>query len=139
MVGKLPRYAEGNAKWYISKAGYAASMMRLIDAAGGNTIATLQGGANMREFLGYPVVITQVMNSTLTAQTSTDGLCYFGDLRQGAAFGNRRGVSVMVSEHRYMEFDELAIRGTQRFDINVHETGSATVASSLIMLSTPAS
>jgi HK97 family phage major capsid protein len=139
MVGKLPTYAEGNAKWYISKAGYAASMMRLIDAAGGNTIATLQNGANMREFLGYPVVIAQKMNNTLTAQTSTDGLCYFGDLRQAAAFGNRRGMSILMSEHRYMEFDEIGIRGTERFDLNVHETGTASAAGAIIMLSTPSS
>ena len=140
MVGKLPTYAELNAKWYISKAGYAASMMRLIDAAGGNTIATLQAGdGRQREFLGYPVVISQVMNSTLTAQTSTNGIAYFGDLRQAAAFGNRRGLSILVSEHRYLEFDEIGIRGTERFDINVHETGTATVAGAIIRLATPGS
>lgn len=139
MVGKLPQYAEANAKWYISKAGYAASMLRLVDAAGGNTIQTLEGGAVMREFLGYPVVISQKMNSTLTAQTSTDGLAYFGDLRMAAVLGNRRGMSILPSEHRYMELDQIAIRGTERFDINVHERGTASAAGAIVMLSTPAS
>ena len=37
MIGKLPLYALQNAKWYISRAGWAASMQRLADAAGGNT------------------------------------------------------------------------------------------------------
>lgn len=139
MVGKLPTYAESNAKWYISKAGYAASMMRLVDAAGGNTIETLQGGANMRTFLGYPVVVSQTMNSTLTAQTSTSGLCYFGDLRQAAMFGNRRGMSILVSPHRYMEYDQIGILGTERFDIVIHEVGTASAAGSVIMLATPGS
>lgn len=137
MIGALPTYAEGNAKWYISKAGWAASMMRLADAAGGNTTENIAGGPSTRTFLGYPVVISQTMNSTLTAQTSTDGICYFGDLRQAAMFGNRRGMQILVSPHRYMEFDQIGILGTERFDIVVHEVGDASNAGSIIMLSTP--
>lgn len=139
MVGKLPQYAEANAKWYISKAGWAASILRLIDAAGGNTWRDLASGKRELSFLGYPVVISQVMNSTLGAQTSTDGLVYFGDLRQAVAFGNRRGVSVFPSEHRYMEYNQIGVRGFERFDINYHERGDASNAGSLIMLSTPGS
>ncbi len=139
MVGKLPTYAESNAKWYISKAGYAASMLRLIDAAGGNTIQTLEAGATQRRFLGYDVVISQKMNTTLAAQTSTEGLVYFGDLRQAADLGNRRGVTVRLSEDRYFDTDQIAIRGTERFDINVHETGTADDAGSIIKLDTPSS
>ena len=91
-------------------------------------------------FLGYPVVFSQVMNSTLTAQTSTNGLCYFGDLRQAAMFGDRRGLSIAVSNDRYFELDQLAIRGTERYDIAVHETGDASsTPGSIIQLSTPGS
>lgn len=139
MVGKLPQYAEANAKWYISKAGWAASILRLVDAAGGNTWRDLANGKRELSFLGYPVVIVQVMNTTLSAQTSTDGLVYFGDMRQAVTFGNRRGVSVFPSEHRYMEFNQIGVRGFERFDLNYHETGTASVAGSLIMLSTPGS
>ena len=139
MVGKLPQYAEPNAKWYISKAGWAASILRLIDAAGGNTWRDLASGKRELSFLGYPVVIVQVMNTTLSAQTSTDGLVYFGDMRQAATLGNRRGVSVFPSEHRYMEYNQIGVRGFQRFDLNYHERGDSSNAGSLIMLSTPSS
>ena len=139
MVGKLPTYAEANAKWYISKAGWAASMLRLIDAGGGNTWRDLADGRRELSFLGYPVVIVQVMNSTLDAQTSTDGLVYFGDMRQAVTLGNRRGVSVFASEHRYMEYNQIGIRGMQRFDLNYHERGDSDTAGSIIMLSTPGS
>lgn len=137
MVGQLPKFAEANAKWYIHKAGWAASMLRLIDAGGGNTYRDLSDGRREMMFLGYPVVHVQVMNSTLTAQVSTDGLCYFGDLRQAVTLGNRRGISVFPSEHRYMEYNQIGIRGMQRFDLNYHERGTASVAGSVIMLSTP--
>jgi len=139
MIGKLPEYPGIDPKWYISKAGYAASMMRLIDAAGGNTIATLEGGASGRQFLGYPVVISQTMNSTLTAQTSTDGICYFGDLRMACTMGDRRGIGLLVSEHRYMEYDQLAIKGTERFAINIHDVGDTSNPGAMIMMATPAS
>jgi HK97 family phage major capsid protein len=83
-------------------------------------------------------VFSQVLNSTTTAQASTN-ILFVGDLKQGAMLGTRRGVSILVSEHRYFEYDQLAIRGTERFDINVHEKGTASAASSLIVLATPSS
>jgi HK97 family phage major capsid protein len=91
------------------------------------------------QFLGFPVEIAQVMNSTTTAQTSTDGLCYLGNLDLAASMGSRRGVTIAVDASRYFESDQLAIRGTQRFDINIHEKGTASVAGPVIMLSTPSS
>ncbi len=138
MVGKLPQYAENGAKWYISKAGYAASMMRLIDAAGGNTSAQLQGGPSAREFLGYPVVISQVLNSTLGADVSANKLL-FGNLKMAATMGRRRGMSVDMADQLYFTTDELAIRGTERFDINVHEVGTASIAGPILVLATPGS
>lgn len=138
MVGKLPQYALQNAKWYISRAGWAASMQRLLDAAGGNTIQTLSSGANAM-FLGFPVVWTQVMNSTLTAQTSTEGLCYFGDLRQGVKLGNRRGMAIATSTDRYFETDEIGIKATERVDIVVSEPGDSNNPGSIIGLKTPSS
>lgn len=138
MVGKLPQYAVNGAAWYVSRAGWANSMLRLAEAAGGNTVAQIAGGAPL-QFLGFPVVISQVMNSTLTAQTSTDGLCYLANLDLAASMGTRRGVSIQVDSSRYFEYDQLAIRGTERFDINYHERGTASVAGPVIMLSTPSS
>ena len=138
MIGKLPQYAEPNAKWFISRAGFFASMARLMDAAGGNAIADLAGGVRSPVFLGYPVVLTQVLNSTLTAQTSTNILA-FGDLRAAATMGNRRGISVKVSDQRYMEYDQLGILGTERFDIAVHETGTASAAGAILVMATPGS
>lgn len=138
MVGKLPTYALQNAKWFISRAGWAASMLRLANAAGGNTSREIEGGVQPM-FMGFPVVWAQVMNSTLTAQTSTEGLAYFGDLSQAATLGDRRQTSIRASDQRYFELDQIGILGTQRFDINVHERGTASAAGSIISLLTPGS
>ena len=138
MVGKLPEYAVAGARWYISRQGWVNSMLRLAEAAGGNTVAQIAQGAPL-QFLGFPVTISQVMNSTLTDQASVDGLAYLGDLRLAASMGTRRGVSIAVDASRYFEFDQLAIKGTERFDLNVHEKGTASEAGPVIMLSTPSS
>lgn len=139
MVGMLPTYAERGAKWYLSKAGWAASMLRLLDASGGNTAAQLAGSAP-REFLGYPVVFVQVMNNTLTAQTSTAGLCLLGDLTQCCYLGNRRGITVDTSTDRYFEYDQVGIKATERFGITCvpgDPSAPTTAAGPVVMLSTP--
>jgi hypothetical protein len=46
---------------------------------------------------------------------------------------------VFPSEHRYMEFNQIGIRGMERFDINFHERGDASNAGSMISLTLPGS
>jgi len=138
MIGKLPEYGGIQPEWYIHKAGWAASMMRLADAAGGNTAEVIEG-QRRRMFLGYPVNFVQVMNSTLEAQTSTYGLCYFGDMRMAASMGERRGIRIKTSDQRYFEYDQWGIQGTERIDINIHDVGDTSDAGPMIMLSTPSS
>lgn len=137
VVGKLPQYPGQQPVWLISKPGWAASMMRLLDAAGGNTVSNLEAGGRQM-FLGYPVVWSPACNSTLTVQASTV-LLFFGDLRQAVLLGNRRGVSVQISDQRYFEYDQLGIKGTERFDLTVHSTGDASNAGAVVALKTPAS
>lgn len=138
MVGKLPQYAKPTAKWYISSVGYWSSMARLLDAAGGNTMMMLSGGPSL-QFLGFPVVISQVMNSTSGDQTSTEGLAFFGALEMAASLGNRRGIETQILRELYAATRQVGIITTQRFDINVHETGTASVCGPMIQLITPGS
>jgi HK97 family phage major capsid protein len=137
-VGALPMFAGIRPAWYISQAGWAASMMRLAEAAGGNTVSNIVNGVPERSFLGYPVIISQVLNTTLTADASKVK-CLFGDLSMAAAFGVRRGVTIAASSERYFEYDALAIRGTERFDAVTHQCGNATSAGPLLVLYTPTS
>jgi HK97 family phage major capsid protein len=136
-AGKLKMYGGIMPKWYISQAGWANSMQRLLDAVGGNNGTDVANGMPMR-FLGYPVVISQVLPTALTSTTSTI-LAYFGDLRMGAIFGRRRGLSIQADSSFYFNQDAIAIRATQRFDINVHERGTASEAGAIVALKTAAS
>jgi HK97 family phage major capsid protein len=139
MVGKLPQFAGIQPRWFMHKAGYYAGAQRLMDAVGGVTLTEIAGGGPKTMFLGYPVEWVQCMNSTLTAQTSTDGLAFFGDCRLGVTLGDRGGIQIAVSDQRYFELDQLAMRGVERFDIVCHDVGDSSNAGAVVMLSTPGS
>jgi len=143
MLAQVKTYALkfGNAKWYISRAGWAASMQRLAAAAGGNTVQNIVDGVPTNFFLGYAVVFVEVMNAVLAAQTSTEGLCFFGDLRQGGMLGIRRGLAFALSNDIYFREDDTAVKWTTRFDVNIHSVGTATAADAgaIVQLLTPGS
>jgi len=133
----LPEYAysRGNVAWYCSRAFYATAMQRLAYAGGGNTVDTIGGGSGL-SFLGYPVHISQSMPST----TAVSQVCViFGALELATTMGDRRGISVATSTDRYFDTDEVAIRGTTRFDINCHDVGDGTNAGAVVTLTTAAS
>lgn len=138
MIAKLPQYPGIRPEWYIHSAGYALSMLRLQMAAGGNTVSEIAGQGS-RMFMGYPVNFVQVMNSTTGAQTSTEGLCYFGDLSMAAAFGSRVGMSIEFSTERYVELNQIGVFGRERFDIVVHDVGTSSLPGPVIGLETPGS
>lgn len=139
MLATIPQYAidGGNCKWYMSRAGWWASIARLQLALGGNTGEDMVRGLPPAH-LGFPIVLTDVMDSALDDTASTMK-CMFGDLRMAATLGDRRQFGIKVSDQRYFEFDQTAFMGLSRLAINVHDTGTASVAGPLVGLATPAS
>lgn len=138
LTGTLPLYAQPGAKFYCSNVAWANSMERLAYAGGGNTRSDI-GGRMGPTFLGYPVEIVQVMNTTTDVQTSTTGLVLFGNLAMAAVMGTRRELAIETSNQVAWTTDQIAIKGSQRFDINVHDTGSASAAGPIVALATPGS
>jgi HK97 family phage major capsid protein len=51
---------------------------------------------------------------------------------KGAMFGDRRGVTVDMTDSNDDDFENnlISIRGTERFDINVHDVGNASATAS---------
>lgn len=118
------KYWQYPLAWLCSSGFYFGAMLRVQAAAGGNTISSLEQGANGRPmFLGYPVYFTNHLDTSTTA-ASTCAL--FGAFSQAVVIGDRMGISIAQSEHLGFAEDVLAIRATTRYDINCHAMGSAT-------------
>lgn len=124
MKGSLPRYAKlRNPVWVCSEQFFDQVMERLMAAAGGNRIRDLQDGATEERFLGYPVVTAQVMPYQSAEQQIP---VLFGAFQLGADFGDRRETTIAISTEFSFSTDQVAIRGTERYAINVHDVGSTT-------------
>lgn len=128
VAAKLPVYADTpRAKWYCHKSVYWNVMAKLALAAGGVTGSEIEG-ARTKRFLGYDVEFVQVMPSV---EANSQVCALLGDLSLAASFGSRRDTTIAISEHSRFANDQLEIRGTERFDINVHDVGNASATAGL--------
>lgn len=131
LMGKCPDYTIArNPEFYCNKAYYHNVMERLAMASGGVTAMEIVNGIPQGRFFGYPVNFVTVMPSA----TATTGITvYFGDLAAASKFGDRRQITISMSDSASVggqsmwERDEIGIKGTERFDINIHERGTASV------------
>jgi HK97 family phage major capsid protein len=135
-LGALPRYALGGAAWYISPAGYHASIERLQMAAGGLTIGDIAGGGVPR-FLGLPVIQTLVMDSTLGSDANVIKVLV-GDAALAGIYGIRDQVTIRSTEEEYARFDQTAFYATLRVDYNWHSLGDTSEAGPMVALKTTA-
>ena len=118
----VPRYAAlADPCWMCSQEFYAGVMERLLTAAGGNRVADIQTGGDGEKFLGKRVVIAQVM--PMASATQQIPLLY-GAFKLGADFGDRRETTIAISTEYAFANDQIAIRGTERYAINVHDVGT---------------
>jgi len=134
-MGLLPAYADTpNAKFYMHKAVWHGAFEAALTSAGGTSAREIKEGyAGQPTLFGYPVVFTQVMRSSYTADKI---VALFGDLTLAASFGDRRQTTIQISDSALNAFeqDELAIRGTERFDINVHDAGDSSTTGPIVGL-----
>lgn len=131
-VAMLQRWALDGARWYVSSAGWAHAMLRLAAQAGGNTIDTL-GGRLGPAFLGYPVVITQVLPNSV-GNLAGQHVCYFGDLSRAAVLGIRGRMQFVTANELYLATRQIGLFGFMRFDLAIIEPGTATESGGIVAL-----
>jgi HK97 family phage major capsid protein len=143
VLGKLPQYADTlDAAWLCHRAFYFGVMQKLELASGGATAHEIREGQRGRPlFLGYPVEFSQKFPAVTAVATLS---ATFGDHRKAAAFGDRDDIEVAFSEHatiggeNVFERNQIAVRGVERFDINVHDVGDSTNPGPVVGLKTGA-
>lgn len=134
LMGLLPRYAKRGAAWFCSPVVQEMVFTRLAATAGGNTIQTMQG-TYQPAFLGYPIVTSDLLFDTTTATAGNNKvMLMFGNLGLAASLGDRRSLMLGLSDQKYWSEDMIAIKGTERIDINIHDIGDTSVAGPVVAL-----
>lgn len=140
VIGALPAYADiPGVGWVCHKTFEHTVMQKLAYAAGGVLASEIIGGIRRNTFLGYPVYTSQVFPST---EANSQIPVIFGALSLGAMFGARGGESIAFSTEATVggqsmwERDQIGVRGTERFDVVVHDYGSASAAGPIVGLET---
>ena len=143
VVGSLPQYADTPmTRWVCHKTFYYTVMVRLALAAGGTTATETVNGRRMPMFLGYPVEICQKYPST---EANSQIPVTFGDHSMGAMFGDRQRDEIAFSDQATIngesmfERNQIGVRGTERFDVVVHDFGSNSAAGPIVGLETAGS
>src|SRR5262249_1961909 len=120
---------------------YFTVMQKLELAAGGAEAREVIAGDRRPRplFLGYPCEFSQVFPG-VTATGTVHVL--LGNYMLAASFGDRQQDSVAFSEHatiggeNVFERNQIAVRGVERVDINVHDVGDATNPGPIVALKT---
>jgi HK97 family phage major capsid protein len=136
MVGRLPLYADrpNEAKWYMSKQFFNDVVANRLDALSGNAALDIMNFQNGQPTLyGYPIEFSQHLAS-VAAGTANTPLCAFGNLKTGCVYGDRRDLSIRVSDQYYFQADALAFRATTRMGFTCHDPGTSSAAGSVIIL-----
>ena len=139
MISVVPVYAQRNMKFLCSSQFYYQVMVPLLNAAGGLTGAEMQNGFRRPMFQGIPVFFSQVMG--IATATSTIAV-FLGDFAMGCSFGDRRKMTLEFSKEATVDSvnlftnDLIAVKSSQRIDINVHSIGTNSAAGPIVALST---
>lgn len=132
---KLPAWAgqRNNIKVYCSKQAYHAIFERLALNAGGNNATDIANGLTAPRWYGYPIEFAQVIPVTESGGAT---FAYIGDLQQACIFGDRRANSIAFSDSALNAFeqDEIAVRGTERFDIVCANVGGSSSFGAMVKM-----
>jgi HK97 family phage major capsid protein len=130
LLGSIYR---ANSAWHCTPEVAAATFDRLGAGKGGVTWRETQDMGYTRFYLGRPVIENNVMNADLDTGGDVVDI-YFGDMSQTAILGRRQGLEIEVSDQRYWDEHNLAMKGVIRHDLNVYNTGTTSAAGGIIAI-----
>jgi len=133
MMGAVHPAAKPGSAWFCSPSAQELVFNAIKIAGGGNTRDMLAGD-DVPRFLGYPIYVSSFLPDDPTEDLSAKVMLGFGNMRMAATLGNRRGIRVALSTEKHWDEDQIGVKGTERFDINVHDMGTTTVKSPLVWL-----
>lgn len=132
LMGAVRASALPNAAWFTSVTGYANTICRLAATAGGLETRT-EDGVSTPYYLGAPVIMTQKL-PLVTTSLSGKMMLAFGDMYAAGLLGQRSGLTIARSEDRYLDQDQIGVRGVERVHTVIHDVGDNTTFGSIAAL-----
>lgn len=132
LMGSIRASAMPNAAWFSSVTGFANTICRLAASAGGLETRT-EDGVSTPFYLGFPVIMTQKL-PLVTTTLSGKIMLAFGDMYAAGLLGQRSGIALARSEDRYLDQDQIAVRGVERVHTVIHDVGDNTNFGSIAAL-----
>ena len=120
LMGKISGFSLPGSKWFLNSTTYYTTLLQAAYATTGTGVANVISGVGEDRFMGKPVVYCDAIPSNII---------YFGNLEQAVDFGDRGQYAVDFSDsatvggENVFERNQIAVRGFERFDINVHSYG----------------
>ncbi|MHC4460921.1 MAG: phage major capsid protein [Planctomycetota bacterium] len=136
LVSLLPDEADDGAKWYVHRLFFFTVMQKLARAAGAADMFSVLSDRKERYYLGYPVEFVSAMPSV---EANSQICALLGDLQLGAYLGERKVLTIEQSSDHLFANNQIAVRGTERVDINAFGVGDTTEAGPIVGLITAAS
>jgi HK97 family phage major capsid protein len=124
LLSSVQASAVANAAWFCSQTCFAQTFCRLAGGTGYLPMAEADG-VMTPHYLGFPVILTQKL-PLVTSSLSGSVMLAFGDMHLAGVLGQRRGVTLARSADRYLDSDQIAVLGTERFHTVVHDLGDNT-------------
>jgi len=131
IMNALPErcYQKSRVSWVVSRSGYI-TLRRLALAAGGVTLGEMVHGMPLA-YEGWPVYISSKAPSG-SGSFDDQATLLFGDFAMATELGLRREVTIKVDPSRYLEYDQLGILATTRWDIVNHDLGDSSSAGAVV-------
>lgn len=133
LIAAVRASAIPNAAWFCSQTCFALTFCRIVSSGGGFMESRMVDGVMTPFYLGFPVILSQKM-SLSTSSLSGSVMVVFGDMYAGGVLGQRRGITIARSADRYLDSDQIAILGTERFHAVIHDLGDNSNFGSLAAL-----
>lgn len=119
-IGAVQNVNPSRLAFVCSRQFFAQVMLRLQNATNQFRELTTGMAGMSATFMGYPVYFSQVMP---VATGTANRACYFGDFVGATMIGDRRMLEIATSDQFYFNTDSIAVRGTARFNVNIHGDG----------------
>lgn len=144
VIGKLPAIASSDrVAWLVSRPFYSTVMRPLEAAVYYTTPSEIQPiGGTIHRFMGYRVVFSELMPKT---EANSQVCAIFGDFALGAVFGDRQQEDIQfsrdatISSTNLFVSGQIALKATERLDINVYGCGDTSNAGPIVGLQTASS